>query len=910
MPTTDEYLPSRPMIPTSSIQGSGGGRKDKGPISRDIPLPRIPGYVYQPPAAEYITAPSTPRAKGIAHERFKTHLNIVSVFRALLDGKLPTNDQMLTGIDQFLNSDSVATRRTNLSVEGQMVLADFEALIETIARVLVEKNSDMNIQKFIHHSRIAAMNATSEIKQTSGPPVDTAETLKKGMTLMRLLVTNEEFRETFFSLIDLFQDMAGAYATEGGGYLQERPLTKILRAASDSSKKSSKKKAGKSTESSEYQTDDDTSDWPTEYPKKEKIIERNTGLKVQIPRRRSADYGEIPSINVQSAGSEASDVTRFGKFIGESADDVSRRLSTSSSVSFNEREEHFPAPLGTIYENEDESETRFGRKDTTTTTASTVKDEDIERLKAGQEKILQSVRGRKEEGYKKQGRETTATGGVFGRIKSIADNHWTDEKKEEMADRLKQIMMQLQKNEDYQDAIEYFISLGERIRRYFISEVTAVHGSKSRAQARTNFQLAADELKIIFSNFAGGKSVEPLLGALRVFYENFSKDRRLHHLMTDVKLFLLQSLRDPNFLERADYRDDAQTLMNRSKDILNEKYQTETSDVVNEFQTLITAFRSDRLTRKLAADSSAVTKGLFMNSLVLNFFSLHFAYYLLRRGQPTIKTSLLNDVANVGIPLLFEQIKYIPIPRIEHRDENLHLIFDDVVLTSENTIPNLLEMKLEHTTVVGLRKVLPSVMGTSVRLGLYQIHCDIRDVPFYIKKRGFPGVEDYGVLDLLVSGQGITVIADIGIDNYSSTQTLIPRIQCHIDQLQINPHHTQHDAIYKSLLPTINKIAKVQIARSLENALYDQVMQFDAMLTKYKRNSRLFAGKTAGQGLRQLGRYRRRGPMGILDATRDLVSRRKVKSRSKREQDEEAEAGAPGGSSRTRSAWMSNAFDI
>lgn len=48
----------------------------------------------------------------------------------------------------------------------------------------------------------------------------------------------------------------------------------------------------------------------------------------------------------------------------------------------------------------------------------------------------------------------------------------------------------------------------------------------------------------------------------------------------------------------------------------------------------------------------------------------------------------------VMLPLAFEQVKYIPIPRIEHEDANYYFVAEDIVLSSVNFLPNMMEIKV------------------------------------------------------------------------------------------------------------------------------------------------------------------------------------------------------------------------
>jgi hypothetical protein len=141
-----------------------------------------------------------------------------------------------------------------------------------------------------------------------------------------------------------------------------------------------------------------------------------------------------------------------------------------------------------------------------------------------------------------------------------------------------------------------------------------------------------------------------------------------------------------------------------------------------------------------------------------------------REGKLTFKDELARDFATVLLPvspfsvlktkpptnfsilqIMVSQVRYIPIPRIEHNDENIHIIVENIILTSDNFLPNVMEIKMKNSAVVGLRSELASQTATSVTLNFYQIYADIRDVPFYFRKKtGFPKLQDHGVANIFV----------------------------------------------------------------------------------------------------------------------------------------------------------------
>src|SRR5438046_1344268 len=83
-------------------------------------------------------------------------------------------------------------------------------------------------------------------------------------------------------------------------------------------------------------------------------------------------------------------------------------------------------------------------------------------------------------------------------------------------------------------------------------------------------------------------------------------------------------------------------------------------------------------------------------------------------------------------------------------------VVENLVIESENLMPNILEIQVENFFRFGRKKIYNrSTHRVSVHVS--QIQCDLKDVAYYIKKKqGFPSIKDIGVMDLFLGGQGLS----------------------------------------------------------------------------------------------------------------------------------------------------------
>jgi hypothetical protein len=76
-----------------------------------------------------------------------------------------------------------------------------------------------------------------------------------------------------------------------------------------------------------------------------------------------------------------------------------------------------------------------------------------------------------------------------------------------------------------------------------------------------------------------------------------------------------------------------------------------------------------------------------------------------KNGKPTFKPHLVKDLTEVIIPAIFENVAYIPVPRIEYSDPQFDAVIENLCLESDNFFPNVLEIASENYMRFGRKKI-------------------------------------------------------------------------------------------------------------------------------------------------------------------------------------------------------------
>ncbi|GAA6013470.1 hypothetical protein JCM10207_008861 [Rhodosporidiobolus poonsookiae] len=158
-------------------------------------------------------------------------LALAHAYGALKAGKMPTTDQLVGGIRKILNSQllqpdvgKVLAGKVGggkLSARGRDVVLKERRALESVARLVLEKSGDDQIQRFIWQARNADVDVDVDVEahiETPDIPLPSTDELKDvGHSLhelLSLLLTSSELRNLLADSLNLFRDLF-ADAAEG-----------------------------------------------------------------------------------------------------------------------------------------------------------------------------------------------------------------------------------------------------------------------------------------------------------------------------------------------------------------------------------------------------------------------------------------------------------------------------------------------------------------------------------------------------------------------------------------------------------------------------------------------------------------------------------------------------------------------
>ncbi|KAK7431146.1 hypothetical protein QQZ08_002186 [Neonectria magnoliae] len=393
------------------------------------------------------------------------------------------------------------------------------------------------------------------------------------------------------------------------------------------------------------------------------------------------------------------------------------------------------------------------------------------------------------------------------------------ERKDQTIFRLKKMILECQQHEDYSQAIQTLLNLAENYGKH--GRTVGQASSGSAKEARSGFAAAEADLRTLIERFANGTSTSDLWESIGQIYKDAEKDQELKDWFKAMDSYIRRCLLEQGFI-----LDDASTqqwnqLYERGRYLLREKYRTHTDRVIDEIKFVGDQFDKDAQNKAFAQSVQKLFKDLGSDV----------------DGKPVFKPHLIKDLTEVILPTVLENIAYIPIPRIEYADPKFDAIIENLVLESDNFMPNVMEIASEHYFRWG-RKKIANKHHQTFEVKVAGIQMDLRDVSYHVKrKQGFPSLTDTGVIDIILPGDGFSFKMKVSTAHKKDRQNFfkVDKVDVDVKGLNFKVKQSSHKLLFAMAKPLALKVIRKPLQAAVEKAIKDQCNTFDAKLYKVKQ---------------------------------------------------------------------------
>jgi len=423
--------------------------------------------------------------------------------------------------------------------------------------------------------------------------------------------------------------------------------------------------------------------------------------------------------------------------------------------------------------------------------------------------------------------------------KDYFKDKFPEERRDKFIYRLKKVIAEQQKHDDFNNAIDFFIDQFYNYKGRAADVANQGQGKGGDIRSDPAYANAEMSLRILLERFANNTSMQPILDAVDVLYTDAKHDDDLRAWWSDAGKYIRRLLQEDEYVLSDQSTQDGKDLNNKGKRFFDERYRSHREDLFNSIEEFAYAYNEDPLNKKLGEDVKKTIKMLLYNS----------------DGGITYKPHLISDLRHIIIPQVLGKVGYIPIPRAEYTDNQFNVVLENLVVEMSNIIPNIIEIENHNRFRLSAYDNLGDHQEHRFKIQFEQVQADLKNIGFYFKKKtGFPKLQDSGLADVRISGKGI--YGDIILETTPNRNSIfrVADVTIKIDDLKWKIQDSKHNFLYNMMRTTASGLVKNAIAKAAQVAIRQALVQLDSQLTDIRDTARQGAesdDSTRAQALRE-----------------------------------------------------------
>jgi len=411
----------------------------------------------------------------------------------------------------------------------------------------------------------------------------------------------------------------------------------------------------------------------------------------------------------------------------------------------------------------------------------------------------------------------------------------SDERKEQFRLRFNALLDRIGANPDYRASFDNIFKTLEQLRQLWFStlekaQTQVVQQAKSEIQASPNLQTLYDEGFKFIGRFVKQQSIDSFIADLKELYSTISEDPKLSAWWTDLKSYVQYALDHPREAITPERTAQLNSLLDRAFEFqLQYRYSTLTRRVLREGRILVEEIKNDATT----------------NQLVTSFRNLAHTLFLDKRGNVTYKPEELRQFKILFSSILMEELKYIPVPKIEGSTDEYDFTLQNVMLYGYDLLPDHILLKFENKLDLNLEALQADVARSNLSIKITHMKTHMKNVMFWFRKKtGLIKFEDHGLADVDIAGDGATLTIQIQIDANDPRGMIIRQVDFDLDKLNIHVIDSRYDWLLNLFSGIIGNSMKRSIEREVESRMTTMLQQIFSNLSSI--TSSLPVGEVGG----------------------------------------------------------------
>lgn len=233
------------------------------------------------------------------------------------------------------------------------------------------------------------------------------------------------------------------------------------------------------------------------------------------------------------------------------------------------------------------------------------------------------------------------------------------------------------------------------------------------------------------------------------------------------------------------------------------KYAHLTRRTVRQSRALVDQIRDDALNNQLVASTRQLLSTLFLDP----------------KGNFAYKPEELRQLKILLTSLLMEEMKYIPVPKISGSTDTYDFQLQNVMFYGYDLIPDHVLIKFESQLDVNMEKIQADVLRSNLSIRITHIKTHMKNVMFWVRRKGLIAFEDHGLVDVDLAGDGANLTIDLEINANNKRGLTAKRIDVDLDRLKIHIVDSRHSWLLTLFGPFLENSIKRSIEREVEGRI-------------------------------------------------------------------------------------------
>jgi uncharacterized protein YeeX (DUF496 family) len=318
-------------------------------------------------------------------------------------------------------------------------------------------------------------------------------------------------------------------------------------------------------------------------------------------------------------------------------------------------------------------------------------------------------------------------------------------------------------------------------------------------------QILREETKSLIAELSGRESLDRLLQSIRNLANSIRNDPEANQYITDLKSFILQT-RDPYNLRTDDFKQRSRELVDRGRALMDRlRNKTEVEEFLNAGENLLNNIQNDQLVATLRERAGILVDDITYRDI---------------QGNLHLDTNVLGNIRKVIVPVVADALKYIPIPRIEDKNDKREYVIENIVLCGYDVIPENIFVHLESDSWVNVKELETEKFNTSLIVSLRNLRTEIKDIKFNYKRLQFPQMEESGVVSFRIGGRGASLTMGFRVDQFPGDA--LPKFtssQVNFSIQDMDIEFDRNTLSHDILVPMVTSLWKRNLIHAIERAV-------------------------------------------------------------------------------------------